>query len=124
MRPGFALLYVKKNTFWLTIAAARVVPFLLQSTRAALYTLGLRPGKEFIMMCFIHWPLWYSWHLLFAPLAGILMIAILLDQLHDETATLVADCITAGVEEATNAICDWREELYVSMGGTYSKEAA
>jgi hypothetical protein len=68
-------------------------------------------------MSLIHWLLWYSWHLLFAPLAGILMIAVLLDQLHDETATLVADCITNGVEEATQAICGWRWQLYLSMGG-------
>lgn len=74
------------------------------------------------MMFLIRWSLWYSWHILFAPLAMILTLAVLLDQLHDETATLLADCITNGVEEATNAVCDWREQLYVSLGGPYSKE--
>jgi hypothetical protein len=73
------------------------------------------------MMCLIQLPLWYSWQLLFAPLYGMIMVAVLLDQLQDETATLLADCITAGVAEAVLVICGWRHQAFVALGGTYSE---
>jgi len=74
------------------------------------------------MMFLIQDPLWYSWRLLLEPLCWLMALANLLDQLDDDNATLVADCIEAGVREAVPIINDWRHRTYVAAGGTYPEE--
>jgi hypothetical protein len=78
--------------------------------------LGFEPGKEFVMLYLIHWPMWNICWLVWLPLMFLGKVALVLEALE---LYLPATCIDNGVQELSWIVIRWRDRTFVTLGGKF-----